>query len=93
MKKKVLWLLILFTLSVVWFAAWLQHVQAYNQMKEDYFERFGEHGDYLRGIVDFYPVWDWENGPLLLATGFIIATLWTCTLHSFYLRRKKLKNE
>jgi hypothetical protein len=88
MKNKLL-LLVLIGLSLVWFAAWFQHARAYNQMIEKDRERLGDY--IVDEIMDYYPIILWENGPLLSAIGFIIATFWAFSVLSFYQRRKKLK--
>ena len=79
---------ILLVVTIVWVLACFQHVKAYNQMIEKTREQWG---DEVMKFIDFYPVWIWGLGQLLLGIGFGLGISWICFLSELYQLRKRRK--
>jgi len=80
MEGKKLLLLGLCIVTVLWLIASYQHVRAYNQMIEKDREKWG---DAIVEYRDYYPVWLWGWGKLLLFLGLLIAFAWVTPLLVF----------
>ena len=85
LRKKIL-LLVLLGATILWLLAWYQHVSAYNQMREDDIERVGKE---IAELIDYYPVWIWGWGQLLLVIGILLAMAWTVIIFEMVKRVKK----
>ena len=77
---------ILLVATIVWTLACYLHVQAYNQMIE---KKRQQVGDEIIKIIDFYPVWIWGLGELLLGIGFGLGISWILVAYSFVSKHKK----
>lgn len=81
-----IFLLVMCILTIFWLTASYVHVRAYNQMREDDIERLGEE---IAELIDYYPVWIWGLGQLLLVIGILLAMAWIIIIFEMVKRVKK----
>ena len=78
---------ILLIVTIVWSLACYLHVTAYNQMIEKKKQQVGE--EIVDRLMDFYPVWMWGHGDVLLLIGFFLIMAWVGFLSELYRLRKR----
>ena len=65
--------------TVAWALACYLHVSAYNKYIREGTEHYlslGFSEEFVRGYVDFYPIWIWGHTPVLLIAGFFMILAW-----------------
>ena len=70
---------ILIMATIIWMLAWYLHVSVYNKYIREGTEHYlslGFSEEFVRGYVDFYPIWIWGHTPMLLIAGFFIILAW-----------------
>ena len=81
-----IFLLVMCILTIFWLTASYIHVTAYNEMRQDDIERLGEE---IVELIEYYPVWLWGWGQLLLIIGIFVVMTWIIIIFEMVKRVKK----
>ena len=74
-------------LTIFWLIGSYIHVRAYDEMRKDDIERLGEE---IAELIDYYPVWLWGWGELLLLIGMFIVFGWIIIIFEILKKVKTL---
>lgn len=81
-RKKRVATYVMIVVTVIWAVALYLHIQDYDRYRQEVIEKYLEWGgdEEFANEQDFWPIFDWGSGQLVLQSGVTILCVWLAVL-------------